>query len=99
MVIGTTRHAAKRGSLEAMGAKPLLLDALDRNAVITAVQRERPEVIVNELTAIPVRFNLRRFDRELTAAIISSLPHMSARSTALSPKAMPDGPMHARADR
>src|SRR5215211_2616850 len=63
-VVGTTRSAAKRDSMEQVGAKPILLDALDKKAVISAIRSEKPEVVVNELTAIPARLNIRQFDRE-----------------------------------
>src|SRR5262245_20871894 len=65
-VIGTSRIAARARALRDAGARPLLLDALDRDAVLTAVQAEKPDVVVHQLTAIPARLNLRRFDREFT---------------------------------
>jgi nucleoside-diphosphate-sugar epimerase len=47
-----TRSAAKRGQLEALGAVPVVADALDRDQVMEAVARARPEVVVHQLTSI-----------------------------------------------
>jgi nucleoside-diphosphate-sugar epimerase len=52
-----------RRPLEAAGATPTVVDALDREAVKSAVAEAEPDVIVHELTAIPPEFNPRRFDQ------------------------------------
>jgi 2-alkyl-3-oxoalkanoate reductase len=62
-VTGTTRSDERARALEAMGATPTVLDALDRVAVKSAVAEAEPDVIVHELTAIPPEFNPRRFDQ------------------------------------
>lgn len=51
-VHGMTRSAEKRGLLEALGATPVVADALDAEAVAAAVAAAQPEVIVHQLTAI-----------------------------------------------
>lgn len=51
-VVGTTRSAAKAQQLEATGAEPTVLDALDRDAVVEAVEAAKPEVVIHQLTAI-----------------------------------------------
>jgi nucleoside-diphosphate-sugar epimerase len=61
-VIGTTRSVERARPLEAAGATPTLMDALDPVAVKDAVAEAEPDVIVHELTAIPPEVNLRRFD-------------------------------------
>jgi nucleoside-diphosphate-sugar epimerase len=61
-VTGTTRSAERARGLEAAGATPAVVDALDREAVKGAVAEAGPDVIVHELTAIPAEFNPRRFD-------------------------------------
>jgi nucleoside-diphosphate-sugar epimerase len=61
-VIGTTRSAAKADALRAAGAEPVVLDALDRDAVVAAVTAARPDVIVHQLTALNDLSNLRNFD-------------------------------------
>jgi 2-alkyl-3-oxoalkanoate reductase len=58
----TTRSEAKLDSLRAAGAEPYLLDGLDGAAVGQTVARAEPEVVVHEMTAIPAKLNLRRFD-------------------------------------
>ncbi|HVT94256.1 MAG TPA: NAD(P)-dependent oxidoreductase [Bryobacteraceae bacterium] len=63
-VTGMTRTAAKSASLEAMGVEPVVADALNREEVVAAVIRARPQVVVHELTAIGKMRDLRHFDRE-----------------------------------
>ena len=60
-VIGTTRSDAKAGAIRAAGGKPVVLDALDRDAVITAVTDAAPDVVIHQLTAIS-RADFKRFD-------------------------------------
>lgn len=62
-VIGTTRSPDRARELEAAGATSVILDALDRDAVVRAVLDAAPDVIVHELTAIPPDLNPRHFDR------------------------------------
>lgn len=63
-VTGTTRHPEKADSIQAAGAIPAVVDALDAAAVSDAIQRAQPEVIIHELTSIPASLNLRRLDYE-----------------------------------
>ncbi|TDC43744.1 NAD(P)-dependent oxidoreductase [Actinomadura sp. KC345] len=51
-VVGTTRSAAKTGALRALGAEPVVLDALDPDSVADVVAKAEPEVIVHQLTAL-----------------------------------------------
>jgi len=62
-VVGTTRSPERARAIEAAGATPAVVDALDAEAVKRAVGEAAPDVIVHELTAIPPDFNPRRFDR------------------------------------
>jgi nucleoside-diphosphate-sugar epimerase len=61
-VTGTTRSVERARALEAAGATPKVVDALDREAVKDAVAEAVPDVIVHELTAIPPEINPWRFD-------------------------------------
>jgi nucleoside-diphosphate-sugar epimerase len=61
-VVGTTRSEAKAGELWDLGAQPAVLDALDRDAVVAAVAKAKPDVIVHELTALS-GLDFRRFER------------------------------------
>jgi nucleoside-diphosphate-sugar epimerase len=66
-VSATTRSQAKAAGLRAAGADPLVLDGLDAAAVGEAVARAEPDVIVHEMTAIPPKLNLRKFDQAFAA--------------------------------
>jgi nucleoside-diphosphate-sugar epimerase len=52
-VVGMTRSPESARVLVALGATPELADALDLAAVRTALMRARPEVVVEQLTALP----------------------------------------------
>jgi len=51
-VIATTRTPDKKNAIRALGAEPIVLDALDRQAVMKAVVSARPDVVVHQLTAL-----------------------------------------------
>lgn len=59
-VAGTSRSAERSESLRGLRAQPVVCDALDPEAVERAVASLAPEVIVNELTAIPAALNPRK---------------------------------------
>ena len=61
-VIATTRTPMKIDELRLRGAIPVLMDGLDRNAVMKAMESSRPDVVVNEMTAITSLKNLKGFD-------------------------------------
>jgi nucleoside-diphosphate-sugar epimerase len=52
-VTGTTRSADKAGSLEAMCARPVVLDVFDAGALTKAVVAARPDVVIHQLTDLP----------------------------------------------
>jgi nucleoside-diphosphate-sugar epimerase len=62
-VIGMTRSPAKSDLLRALGARPVVADALDPDAVARAVAETEPEVIVHQLTALTGEPDLRHPDR------------------------------------
>jgi nucleoside-diphosphate-sugar epimerase len=62
-VVGMTRTASKQEALRALGARPVVADALDPDAVARAVAEAEPEVIVHQLTALAGRLDLRHVDR------------------------------------
>jgi nucleoside-diphosphate-sugar epimerase len=64
-VVGTTRSAERAGEIETLGARPAVLDALDADAVRDAVAEASPEVVVNQLTALPKRFEIRDLKKYL----------------------------------
>lgn len=63
-VFGATRSQGNTKALNEMGAQGVVVDALDRNALIAAVQSVQPEVLIHQMTAIPPRLDMRHFDRD-----------------------------------
>jgi nucleoside-diphosphate-sugar epimerase len=63
-VYGMTRTQSKVDAVRAMGAAPLVADALDPEAVASAVAESEPEVIVHQLTALSGSIDMRHFDRD-----------------------------------
>ena len=51
-VVGMTRSRSKHDLVRSLGARPVVADALDPDAVAQAVASAEPEVIVHELTAL-----------------------------------------------
>ena len=51
-VVAMTRTASKQDGLRALGARPVVADALDPEAVARVVGEAEPEVIVHQLTAL-----------------------------------------------
>jgi 2-alkyl-3-oxoalkanoate reductase len=66
-VVGTTRSAAKTGALRALGAEPVVVDALDPDAVADVVAKAEPEVIVHQLTALNGPMKMRNVKRMAAA--------------------------------
>jgi 2-alkyl-3-oxoalkanoate reductase len=62
-VVGMTRSPAKRTVVEALGARAVIADALDGEAVARAVGEAEPEIVVHQLTALSTELNMRRIDR------------------------------------
>jgi nucleoside-diphosphate-sugar epimerase len=58
-VVGMTRSASKQDLVRSMGARPVVADALDPDAVARAVASAEPEVIVHELTALSGPMSMR----------------------------------------
>ncbi len=63
-VTGSTRSPARASQLKNAGATPVVVDGLDRPAVLEAVRAAQPDVIVHQMTALARVRNFRRFDRE-----------------------------------
>jgi 2-alkyl-3-oxoalkanoate reductase len=58
-VVGMTRSASKQDLVRSLGARPVVADALDPDAVGRAVASAEPEVIVHELTALSGKMSIR----------------------------------------
>src|SRR5215218_4513261 len=63
-VVAMTRTPAKAEQLRRMVAEPVVADGLDRKAVIEAVVRAEPEVVIHQMTALANLSNIKRFDEE-----------------------------------
>jgi nucleoside-diphosphate-sugar epimerase len=62
-VTGMTRTPAKQDEIRKLGARPVVADALDPDAVGRAVAGAQPDVIVHQLTALSGSLDLRHFER------------------------------------
>jgi nucleoside-diphosphate-sugar epimerase len=58
-VVGMTRSASKQDLVRSLGARPVVADALDPDAVAQAVASAEPEVIVHELTSLSGKMSAR----------------------------------------
>jgi nucleoside-diphosphate-sugar epimerase len=62
-VVGMTRSPAKADALRALGARPVVADALDPDSVARAVAEAEPEVIIHQLTSLSGDMDMRHPDR------------------------------------
>ena len=65
-VTALTRSAGKQAEIRALGATPVVADALDRDALIAAVKAARPTHVIHQLTALPKDGVRRPADLEAT---------------------------------
>jgi nucleoside-diphosphate-sugar epimerase len=63
-VVGTTRTPDKLKRLRSLGAEGVVVEGLDRDAVIKAVVSSHPEAVVNEMTALVSMRSLKHLDDE-----------------------------------
>ena len=72
-VVGMTRSASKQDLVRSLGARPVVADALDPDAVAHAVASAEPELIVHQLTALSGKMSLRdaRHPERFTGAIMT----------------------------
>jgi len=63
-VVALARSAGKARALEALGAKIVIADALDADALTAAITRTEPEAVIHQLTALAGVGSFRNFDRE-----------------------------------
>ena len=111
-VVGTTRSEQKQQALWDLGAKPVVLDILDRDAVMEVVERERPDVIVQQATALTA-VNFMKFEKSfeqtnrlrtegtdnlLAAGRAAGVEHFVAQSYAGWPHARVGGPVKNEGD-
>ena len=63
-VTAMTRSSEKADSLRAVGAEPVVADGLDRVALIGAVTRAEPEVVIHQMSGLTGAKSFKRFDDE-----------------------------------
>jgi 2-alkyl-3-oxoalkanoate reductase len=73
-VVGMTRSASKQDLVRSLGARPVVADALDPDAVAQAVASAEPEVIVHELTSLsgPMSVREARHPERFSGAIMTN---------------------------
>jgi 2-alkyl-3-oxoalkanoate reductase len=73
-VVGMTRSASKQDLVRSLGARPVVADALDPDAVAQAVASAEPEVIVHQLTALSGKMSIRdaRHPERFSGAIMTN---------------------------
>jgi 2-alkyl-3-oxoalkanoate reductase len=75
-VVGMTRSASKQDLVRSLGARTVVADALDPDAVAQVVASAEPEVIVHQLTALSGPMSIRearRPDRSFAATMTNRL--------------------------
>ncbi len=112
-VHATTRSARKVDGLRRLGAEPVVLDILDREAVEAAIAAARPEVIVHQATALADLSDFRKIAQEfeptdrlrvegtnnlLAAASAAGVARVVAQSFAGWPYARVGGPVKTEED-
>jgi nucleoside-diphosphate-sugar epimerase len=59
-VAGTTRSTSKADLLRAAGVEPAVLDVFDRALLTRAVSAARPDIVIHQLTDLPLGLDGRR---------------------------------------
>ena len=75
-VVGMTSSGSKQDLVRSLGARPVVADALDPDAVAQAVASAEPEVIVHQLTALSGKMSardMRHPDRSYAATMTNRL--------------------------
>ena len=63
-VYGAFRNPSHADLVQRLGVTPVVMDALDPASVNKAFSEIKPQAVIDELTAIPARIDLRHFDRD-----------------------------------
>ena len=62
-VVSTTRNPKKTETVRQAGAQPVVVDGLDERAMVEAVSRAEPQVVIHEMTGLAGANDLRHWDR------------------------------------
>ena len=63
-VVGTTRTPGNLDAIARTGAEPVVMDALDADAVMRAVVDAKPDAIIHQLSALKEMRDFKRLDKE-----------------------------------
>jgi 2-alkyl-3-oxoalkanoate reductase len=63
-VVALTRSEHKAPGLRVIGAEAVVADALDRSAVMQAVLRAEPEIVIHQLSGLTGMKSFKKFDKE-----------------------------------
>jgi nucleoside-diphosphate-sugar epimerase len=80
-VVGMTRTASKQDLVRSLGARPVVADALDPDAVARAVASAEPEVIVIQLTALSGPMSVRDARRPERSAAVTMTNRLRTEGT------------------
>jgi nucleoside-diphosphate-sugar epimerase len=112
-VTGMVRSSQRIDALRAIGAEPAIADALDAEAVRSAVSDARPDAVIHELTSLPPRIDPRKLERDfalndrlrsegtrhlVAAAQAEGARRIIAQSIAFAYAPGPTGTLHAEGD-
>jgi 2-alkyl-3-oxoalkanoate reductase len=78
-VVGLTRRPERVGEIEAAGARGVACDVIDRKATLAVVREARPDVVVDQTTALPQRYDARKmwkFYEGMVALRIQGSPNL-----------------------
>jgi nucleoside-diphosphate-sugar epimerase len=62
-VVGLTRRPDRAGEIDRAGGRGVVCDVLERDAVLALADEVRPDVVMDQTTALPQKFDARRPDQ------------------------------------
>lgn len=65
-VVAMTRSDGRTAQLKSLGATPVVCDVFDEVSLMHAMQAARPDVVINQLTALPKRIDPRKIATQLS---------------------------------
>lgn len=80
-VVAMTRTPSKQDGLRALGARPVVADALDPEAVARVVGEAEPEVIVHQLTALSGKMRARDMRHPESSAMAQTTNRLRTEAT------------------
>jgi nucleoside-diphosphate-sugar epimerase len=78
-VTGLTRRPDRARDLDAAGARGVVCDVLERDAVLRAAAEAEPDVVMDQTTALPQRYDARKMDtfyRDMIALRLRGTPNL-----------------------